>query len=170
MAIRGTLLNDEDKSWKDFWLKSRQEEAMRLEETAKYMTGLIAILITIFQLNADLFKDTGSNKLVEVAVISWVFAVFGSVFVLFPKSYGYNPNFMSEVPTTFQKIVSFKKKVLFGSLLFFIIGLSLLTINFTMYRSSPEKKKDVVQYIIIKKDSLTAKTILEILPDSTQKQ
>ncbi len=167
--IQGIPLSNEDKSWQEYLLKAKQGEIIKIEETAKFMTGLLSIIITLFQLNADLFKDTANNSVVMFAIGSWIIALVTAIFVLFPMSYSHSSINISEIPDLHDSIVAKKRNILIISAFCFIIGIILFSYNFINYQNTAKKKEEETKYIIISKDSILQNTIIKIIKDTIKK-
>jgi hypothetical protein len=167
--VSGAPLSNEEKSWQEYFLKGKQAEISKIEETAKFMTGLLSIIIALFQLNADLFKDTSDSPAVGCAIAAWIFALIAAIFVLFPMSYPYNTNAISALPIVHESIVSRKRTILKVSAFCFIFGIILFSYNFINHRNVAKKKEEAIKYILISKDSLSQNTIIQILPDTIKK-
>jgi hypothetical protein len=126
-VLMGRPPDEADIAWRA-WLRKTQEEApQRLEETAKYLSGLISLCFTIFlSVNKEVFKDLEKAWQVNWAVPLWLLSVVMTLFVLLPLPYGLNADSASSIERALKRITRVKFWILVVAIVFFISALALL--------------------------------------------
>ncbi len=119
-------------SWYDYIVKSQQETPQRLEDTAKYLAGMISISLTIFM--AFLGKEALANQQSDIRLIlaaaSWLLSLLFTFFVLFPGTYRYSEDSLKTIKDMHKKVIRRKTFLLWVSLALYLLALCLLTIVF----------------------------------------
>jgi hypothetical protein len=112
-----------DLSWLKHAQADQQKAPERLEETAKYLSGIVSIALTIFISNqAKEVVGAAENWLVG-AVLLWMLAVVLSMFVLFPWRYSFVSDAPQSIQDAYSRVVKTKRLLLIISMIAFLIGL-----------------------------------------------
>lgn len=128
LIITGKPITPEVKSWHEYSLKGRQEVPQRLEEAAKYLSGMISITFTIFlTINKDGFKGIESKWQITTAVGLWICSLILTFFVLFPLRYNYSKDSAASIEQMVDKVIDRKYVFLILSSILFIGALLLLS-------------------------------------------
>ena len=97
------------KAWREFFLKLKQDEVARIEDAAKFLTGLSSVLFTILQVqNLRAASMLPSGSLAIVGFIFWLFSLGTSLLVLFPARYSYSKHGVAKYEQIYNKIASYK--------------------------------------------------------------
>ncbi len=121
----------EVKHWHEFFLKEKQETPKRIEDAAKHLATMISISLTIFlAIGKSSFEEIEKSLLLKSAVISWIFSLLLSFFVLFPWPYRYIKDSAKEMREVHEKIVRDKYRILIFSCLLFLYALVVVVILF----------------------------------------
>lgn len=83
--LSGRFATPDEESWHAFRRQSDQETPKRLEEAAKYLSGLISISFTIFlSLEEGRFQKIVDEAMTGFICIVWVASLAATLFVIFP--------------------------------------------------------------------------------------
>ena len=126
--LKGSALTPEEQSWHEYSRKSHQEVPQRLEEAAKYLSGMISISFTIFlTVNKDGFKGLESNWKITLAVGLWLSSLIATFIVLFPLRYNYSKDSAESIEKMVGSVIAYKYIALIIASVFFIAALCLLS-------------------------------------------
>jgi predicted membrane channel-forming protein YqfA (hemolysin III family) len=127
MSIQATPATSEETSWIEHQRKEQQEAPRRLEETAKYLSGLSAISLTImlgpYSETLKTFRTTAGLKL---GIVCWLISIVCTLAVVFPFRYRYIGNSESSVRNVHRKITKVKFTLLLTGALFYLTGISIV--------------------------------------------
>ncbi|MFN7115716.1 MAG: hypothetical protein ACK4TA_02900 [Saprospiraceae bacterium] len=123
--LKGSAPDPSDTSWVEHARSEQQQQALRLEETAKYLAGIIAISLTIFidKRPANLAAWTGD--VLTGAALVWMGAAFLSFLVLFPWRYRYAPDSPDDIRRAFRRVVQVKWALLVAATVCFLVALGM---------------------------------------------
>ena len=154
--IEGRKENPENKSWREYFIKSKQEEINRFEDASKFLVGLISIILTLLRPNVE-----------NIGTILLLIALFSSLIVFFPIKYSYNLNFTDSLKAAHKKILIRKRFFFYFSTLLFLGGFCCLL----TFKTKINKTKDILlpPESICQLDSFCTKSGFEIRKDSTKK-
>lgn len=125
--VQGMPTEPDTKSWYEYIWKTQQETAARLEECAKFLSGVVAITLTLFlTIGKSSFENVRLTGAVRWAVGLWLLSLVLSIFVLFPWRYRYSPVSVESIKQTHKRIAGIKYLLLIGALIFFLAALALL--------------------------------------------
>lgn len=119
-----------DESWIEHVQADIQKQPERLEETAKYLTGIISISLTIFISNPPKGLAAWTSSWFTTATIIWMASAVLSIFVLFPWRYTLNEDSPEDIKRAYAKITKRKRRVLVLTLVAFLLALGLATYAF----------------------------------------
>ncbi len=122
---QGKVPEESDTSWTTFALEEKQKEAERLEETAKFLVGIISISLTIFISNRPESYTAWAGQSFQFATALWMLSALFSFGVLFPWRYGFHEESPDSIQSAYQKIVRYKRWILIASVLFFLAALGI---------------------------------------------
>ena len=126
-VIPAKKTSEADQSWIKHQREVQQKTPERIEDAAKFLSGMISISLTIFlKLNPDGFKAVAGSGLLNTAVILWIVSLFCTFLVLFPAPYRYNDSSSASIRQMHQKVVWYKYWLLGLGALFFVGALGLL--------------------------------------------
>lgn len=119
--------SETDKSWHEFIRAQQQKEAERVEDAAKYLSGMIGIAFAIFlKTDADAFSHQASSGTVSWAAALWLLSLCISFFIFFPMRYSYSTHSAESIRQMNRRTVSVKRGLLIASMTLFFIALLLL--------------------------------------------
>lgn len=121
---------DADKSWLAFIEKEKQEAPKRLEDTAKFLAGIISISLTVFITKRPEGLAEWTGKWFVWAAVFWVLSAVASFFVLYPLRYDFAPDSPDDIRRAYRKITVHKQILLFVSLLLFLWALGFASYAF----------------------------------------
>jgi hypothetical protein len=125
--IKAVPTTIEDKSWIEHYRSESQGTLKRLEETAKYLSGLSSISLTIILgPNHDIFKVLQNSLLLKAGIISWLLSIIFSLVVVFPFRYRYVTNSITSIKKTQEKKARLKFRFLILASVLFLTGISLI--------------------------------------------
>ncbi len=116
--------------WHDFQLKEQQETPKRLEDTAKTLTGIISITLTLFLsvLKSDFYHSSGG--ITNWAIILWLIALLISFIACFPFRYRYAKDSTFGFRKAHKKVIQIKYLLLIISTVCYLVALIFLTVQF----------------------------------------
>ena len=125
--IKAVPATTEEKSWIEYQRNESQGTLKRLEETAKYLSGLSSISLTII-LGPDheIFKTLHNSNLLKTGIVCWLLSILFTLAVVFPFRYRYIGNSFSSIRSTHQRIARFKFAFLILGSILYLTGISLL--------------------------------------------
>ena len=116
-------------NWHSHGLNRHLETPKRLEEAAKFLSGMISISLTIFLIGG---KDFLKNNETFILIIgsAWLLSLIFSFLVLFPRKYKFYKNSAEDIARSHDKIVKYKYCLLVISVILFFIAVLLLFLLF----------------------------------------
>lgn len=127
LTLSGRPPDEEDKAWRAWLRKNREDAPQRLEEAAKYLSGMISICFTIFlSVHEKVFEGLETAWQVNWAVPLWLISVLLTLFVLLPLPYGVNADSASSIQRALRRMVRLKYGLLIAAMVFFVVALSML--------------------------------------------
>jgi hypothetical protein len=125
--IKAVPATSEEKSWIDYQRTESQGTLKRLEETAKYLSGLSSISLTIILgPNHEIFKSLHNSGWLKVGIFSWLVSILLTLAVVFPFRYRYIGNSFSSIRNMHRKIARLKFVFLILGALLYLVGISVL--------------------------------------------
>jgi len=128
--VKGKAPSVKESSWVAHAQSAQQKQPERLEETAKFLVGIISICLTIFITNPPSGLPEWTGLWFKVSTVLWLVSALLAFFVLYPRSYVFNPDVPAEIEATYQKITAWKRRMLQLSLLGFLVGLVMASLVF----------------------------------------
>jgi len=134
--IQATPARPADSSWIDYQQKEKQESIKRLEETAKYLSGLSSLSLSIIvAVNGEALKQMirstpGSYEVegsLKSSVVCWLLSILLTLAVVFPFRYKYVENSADSIRVMNNRISQVKFWLLVLGALLYIIGISRVT-------------------------------------------
>ncbi|MEM0994611.1 MAG: hypothetical protein AAGI49_16375 [Bacteroidota bacterium] len=114
--------------WKEHQLQQRLETPKRLEEVAKYLSGMMSISLTIFLIgDKDLFAAT-NRFWVYMASALWLLSLMITLAVQFPRAYRYSEASVASIQAMHQKVVRYKYWALVLATVLFVMALGILVL------------------------------------------
>jgi hypothetical protein len=125
--LRGRLATPEEASWQAFRLQSAQETPKRLEEAAKYLSGMISIAFTLFLTRDEkVFQQAEDNGAVDWAVWLWLGSVLLTFVVIFPFPWRQASPSAADIERAHRASVRLKYGLLIAGTALFLVALGLL--------------------------------------------
>ena len=120
------IANEEQAAWHSYLDQLKKEEPKRLEEAAKFLSGMISLSLTIF-LSSDkgIFQDQ-SPMLLASNVVLWLISLLLAFLVLFPMAYRLNKASSESIEDMHKQAVRRKTYLLAGAVLTFVAALGIL--------------------------------------------
>ncbi|WP_421795403.1 hypothetical protein [Haliscomenobacter sp.] len=123
----GIQPNEEDKAWRAWLRKNREDAPQRLEEAAKYLSGMVSICFTIFlSIHKQVFEGVETAWQVNWAVPLWLGSVLLTLFVLLPLPYGVDADSSTSIKRSLKRMVRVKYSLLILAVVLFVIALIML--------------------------------------------
>ena len=134
--VKAVPATSEEKSWIEYQRSESQGTLKRLEETAKYLSGLSSISLTIILgPNHDIFKTLQNTSLLKAGMISWLLSILFTLVVVFPFRYRYIGNSFSSIRHTHQKIARLKFAFLILGAILYLTGISLVVYLYLFFQA-----------------------------------
>lgn len=125
--IKADPASAEEKSWIEYQRTESQGTLKRLEETAKYLSGLSSISLTIILgPDREIFKALHHSGWLKAGIISWLISILLTLAVVFPFRYGYIGNSYTSIRNMHRKIAKLKFVFLIGGAVLYMVGISIL--------------------------------------------
>jgi len=138
--IKATAATPEELSWIEFQLKEKQAALSRLENTAKYLSGLSSVTLTIILgPNNEIFRSLTHSITLKAGIISWLISILCTLVVLFPFRYRYANNSVDSIRRLHKKMAGLKFIFLLLGCLFYIAGICLVAFIFITNQASVTK-------------------------------
>lgn len=125
--ISAVKMSNEQKEWHTYHKKEREETPKRLEESAKFLSGLTGLTLTLFLTGNDTIFLESSPALMKVASVFWLLSLLCTLWVIFPFRYAVNNSSAQSIEQTFKRVVRTKYRLLFAAAVFYFLGLGILT-------------------------------------------
>jgi len=125
-ALSSSPTSEEAKSWHTYRRTNEQETPKRLEEAAKFLTGLASIALTLFLQPKEQLLTQG-GMVAKVAVAFWLLSLLPAFWVIFPRRYRYAEVSAEAITQLHRRVVLWKYGALVASAGLFWLGLALLT-------------------------------------------
>jgi hypothetical protein len=123
-VIQATTSTREDLNWIEYQTKEKQETLKRLEETAKYLSGLSSVSLAIMVgPNNEVFKQLNHSFLLKLGIISWLVSILFTLAVLFPFRYKYSGNSAQSIRYMVKRTAGVKYALLIGGTFFYLAGI-----------------------------------------------
>jgi len=121
--VKGKAPSTQQSSWVAHAQSAQQKQPERLEETAKFLVGIISICLTIFITNPPDRLPGWAGHCFKVSTALWLASALLAFFVLYPRPYVFNPDVPAEIEAAFDKVTKHKRLLLQLSLVGFLVGL-----------------------------------------------
>ena len=119
--------SEADQSWIKHQREVQQQTPQRIEDAAKFLSGMISISLTIFlKLNPEGFKAVAGSGLLNAAVLLWIASLVFTFLVLFPAPYRYNDSSAATIKRMHDKVVRYKYGMLAAGAVLFLGALGVL--------------------------------------------
>lgn len=119
---------EEQKAWHVYLRSSLQEEPKRLEEAAKFLSGMVSITFTILlSANKEILKG-GDAGLLAISAVAWLIALLLAFGVLYPMPYRTVKDSAEAIGQMHNRVVRNKTYLLAGAVLAYVLGLVLLLV------------------------------------------
>ena len=119
--------SEADQSWIKHQREVQQQTPQRIEDAAKFLSGMISISLTIFlKLNPEGFKAVAGSGLLNTAVLLWIASLVFTFLVLFPAPYRYNDSSAATIKRMHDKVVRYKYGMLAAGAVLFLGALGVL--------------------------------------------
>lgn len=120
----------EAEKWHDYLRRQKEESPQRLEEAAKFLSGMIAITLSIVATAIE--KLLAMNAaLTKWCLVTWLLSLVAAFLVVFPIPYKIVKDSSESIATMHRKSVVFKYTLLVVSMILFIAALVMLLVIFT---------------------------------------
>ena len=117
--------------WHEYILKQQMETPKRLEEVARYLSGMISITLTIFLVGDEkAFQESNNTTWVVIASVVWLISLLLTLIVQFPWRYHYAPESAESVQNMHDRIVRNKYRALVTATALFVLALGILVAVF----------------------------------------
>lgn len=128
LSIQATPTRPADMNWIEFQRKEKQETIKRLEEAAKYLSGISSLsLSVVLGVNRDALKGLSNDFELKGGICCWLLSIVLTLVVVFPFRYRYAENSAESIRMMHKKISNAKFLLLIAGALLYIAGISMLT-------------------------------------------
>lgn len=125
--IKATPATVEEKSWIEYQRSESQGTLKRLEDTAKYLSGLSSISLTvILGPNHEIFTTLHHSNWLKAGIISWLLSILFTLAVVFPFRYRYIGNSSNSIRRMHRSIAKLKFVFLLLGAILYLTGISFL--------------------------------------------
>ena len=125
--IKASPATKEELSWIEHQRKENQEGPRRLEDTAKYLSGLASLSLTIMLgPYSEIFKTFKGSAGLKIGITCWLISILFTLAVVFPFRYHYVSNSDSSIRKMNKRIAKIKFGFLLTGVLFYIVGISFI--------------------------------------------
>ncbi|MFN0034056.1 MAG: hypothetical protein ACKVUS_03250 [Saprospiraceae bacterium] len=125
--LRGRFATPDEEAWHIFRRTSEQETPKRLEEAAKYLSGLISIAFTIFiSRDEEVFRRAADGAGVTVACLFWLLSLVATLFVIFPLRWEQVSQSAADIERVHRASVRHKYRLLLAGVGLFLLALGML--------------------------------------------
>lgn len=125
--IKATISTEAELSWVEHQRKEKQDTPRRLEDMAKFLSGLFSIsLIIILSPYSEVLKANKTSGSLQLGIICWLASLFLTLLVVFPFRYRYTSNSETSILEMHNKIVRNKFLCLLAGTLLFLTGMCLV--------------------------------------------
>jgi hypothetical protein len=126
IEIQATTVSQDELTWVEYQAREKLETLKRYEETAKYLSGLSTITLTILTgPNNENFKLISHLLLLKIGIICWLASIVCTLAVLFPFRYSYIKNSAQSIKETHAKTARVKYLLLLSGTVFYLTGVSI---------------------------------------------
>ena len=122
-GLKGRRPSEDELDWRRHTREDLQKVPERLEQTAKFLVGIIGICLTIFLTKRPEGLGTATPALFWWASACWLLAAIVSMGVMFPRRYTYWEDDLDSIMETHRKIRNWKWALLLASAFLFFGGL-----------------------------------------------
>ncbi len=122
--------SENDQSWKEHVLSDQQKAPERLEDTAKFLVGIISISLTIFISQQPEGLALWTKSWFITATIFWMVSALLSFFVFFPWRYSFHPESIPDIKRAYKNITATKRILLVCSLVAYFVALGVASYAF----------------------------------------
>ncbi len=155
----GKAEDPEAQHWRNYARESKHETPKRLEEAAKFLTGLISLTLTL-SLDNDFLKkgmeeraraqamdllqkglqvgpppqavDLWAPWCIKIGIGCWLLSILAALFVMFPMPYPYASDSAASIQQMHRQVVRRKYAWLVAAAAFYLIALAL--VSFARFR------------------------------------
>jgi phosphoglycerol transferase MdoB-like AlkP superfamily enzyme len=110
-------------NWPNYLQKSREEAPARIEEAAKYLSGIVSLSFVIVL--KPLITDNNPTVLVVITLLTWILSVILGLYVVFPFQYRVCSGSAESIIKTLDIIVKRKKSILTLAIFLYLAALCL---------------------------------------------
>ena len=125
--LRGRFATPEEEAWQTFRRQSEQETPKRLEEAAKFLSGMISIAFTIFLSGGQaVFQKPEDKTLLTIACVCWLLSLVLTFLVIFPFRWRQASRSAESIERVHRASVRLKYGLLVAGTALFLLALGLL--------------------------------------------
>jgi len=140
IEIQATSSAPADISWIEYQRAEQQGTLKRLEETARYLSGLTSISLTlIVGGNHELLRQFNTAVLFRIGLAGWLLSIFCSLAAVFPFRYIYLANSADSIRKSNNKAARIKLCFLVAAALFYLVGISIFAWLFCLVQVDAPK-------------------------------
>lgn len=118
---------EEAAEWQKYQREARQKAPERIEDAAKFLSGMISISFTIFlKVNPEGFKGVEGSTPMVFAVVAWLLSLLAAFMVLFPVPFRYSKESLEDIQRMHGRVVWYKYGWLIVSAVLFVGALGVM--------------------------------------------
>lgn len=117
-----------DTAWIEFQQKEKQDTLKRLEEAAKYLSGLASVCLSIILgVNKDALAQLSDSAGMKAGIVSWLASILLTLAVVFPFPYSYVENSADSIRKMNADIGRIKFILLIAGAALFVTGIAIVS-------------------------------------------
>ena len=125
--ISAPFATPEEEAWHAFRRQSDQETPKRLEEAARYLSGVISIVFTILTTrDPEVFQRHSDSAAVTAASVFLLLALVATLFVIFPLRWSQASQSADDIERVHRASVRHKYRLLVAGAVLFFVALGVL--------------------------------------------
>lgn len=125
LRAQSSAPSDDDQKWLEHYRQEQRNTPVRLEETAKYLAGIISISLTIFVDKRPANLQDWTQGTLTLAAVLWMLSALLSFAVLFPWRYRYREDSPADIRRAHRRVVRVKMTLLVCSVALFLTALGI---------------------------------------------
>lgn len=127
--IKATKTTDKEKAWLAYQQKVEEETPQRLEEVAKFLSGIFSIVLAIFLIGDSQLLENLPTSATRYVSIAWLLSLLMVLLVLFPRNYALIDTSAESIEKSHKKVVTWKYILLLIATAMFFSGFVVLVVS-----------------------------------------
>lgn len=128
-SVKATKTTNNEKAWLAYQRVIEEETPKRLEEVAKFLSGIFSIVLTIFLMGDPKLIQKLEPFIIQYIAAAWLLSLLMALLVVFPRGYRFNDRSAESIEKTHRKVVKWKYWCLIVAAAAFFSGFLILVIE-----------------------------------------